>query len=111
MAKEIKAGPIRRRPLHPGGIVKTNIEALGMSVNQAALAIGVTRAALGKLVNEKSALSPEMALRLGRFLRTGPDIWLRMQADLDLWDTAHRIGDALEAIEPAEWDGREEIDE
>ena len=90
---EYKAGPRRVRPVHPGRIVKTNLEAMGLSVNAAALAIGVTRAALGNIVLEKSAISPEMALRLRQADGGGgPDIWMKMQADVDLWDAKQKIG-------------------
>lgn len=109
MAKEYPAGQVKRRPTHPGAIVKGDIEALGMSVNAAAIRIGIGRAALGKLVNEQVAVTPEMALRLGTFFRNGPELLLRMQMAVDLWDAAQKIGPELAAIEPAEWD-REEID-
>lgn len=107
---EYKAGPRRRKPTHPGAIVKSNIEALGASVNAVALAIGVTRAALGKVVAEKSAISPEMALRLGTFFGNGPQVWIGMQVDHDLWEAETRIRAEIARIKPAEWD-REEIEE
>ena len=107
---DYKAGVRRRQPTHPGAIIKSNIEALGASVNAVALAIGVTRAALGKVVAEKSAISPEMALRLGTFFGNGPDVWIRMQNDYDLWEAHERIKAELAKIEPAEWD-REAIED
>jgi addiction module HigA family antidote len=100
---EYKAGPMRRRPTHPGRIVKTNLEAMGLSVNAAALAIGVTRAALGNIVVEKSAISPEMALRLSKLMGGGPDLWMKMQADVDLWDAKQKIGGELKKIKQL-WD-------
>ena len=55
-----------KSPAHPGGFVKTEIvEALGLSVTRAAAALGVTRAALSALVNQRAHLSPDMALRIG----------------------------------------------
>ena len=100
---EYKAGPRRVRPVHPGRIVKTNLEAMGLSVNAAALAIGVTRAALGNIVSEKSAISPEMALRFGKLMGGGPDIWMKMQADVDLWDAKQKIGGEIRKIKQL-WD-------
>lgn len=83
---EYKAGPVRRKPTHPGAIIKRDLEALNKSVNEVALAIGVTRATLGNVVLQKSAISPNMAIRLSRYLRnTTPEFWLRMQMDFDLW--------------------------
>jgi len=98
---DYKAGPMRRRPTHPGRIVKTNLEALGLSVNAAAIAIGVTRAALGNIVAEKSAISPEMALRLGKLMGGGPDLWMKLQADVDLWDARQKIGEEVRKIKTA----------
>jgi antitoxin HigA-1 len=107
---ELKAGPRRRRPTHPGAIIARDLEALGMSVNAMASAIGVTRAGLGKLVSEKSAVSPEMALRLAKFFRNSPELWMGLQADYDLWEANQAIKDELAKIKPVEWD-REEIED
>ena len=53
-----------KNPSHPGRLVKADIEALGLSVAEAAKGLGVTRQQLYKVINGESALSPEMALRL-----------------------------------------------
>jgi addiction module HigA family antidote len=107
---EFKAGARKRRPTHPGRIVKSSLDALELTTYAAAPLLGVTKQALGNLVAEKSSVSPEMALRLGRFFRNGPELWLRMQGDVDLWDAAQKIGAEIEAIEPADWEGREEFE-
>jgi addiction module HigA family antidote len=107
---EFKAGPRRRKPTHPGTIIARDLEALNMSVNACAIAIGVTRAGLGKLIAEKSAISPEMALRLAKFFRTTPELLMHMQVDYDLWEANQEIKDQLAKIKPAEWD-REEIED
>lgn len=109
MAKQLKAGMRERRPTHPGAIVKRDIEALGTSVNAVAVAIGVTRAALGNVVAEKSAVSPDMALRLGAYLRTEHKLLLAMQSALDVFLAREKIKADLARIKPAIWD-REEID-
>ena len=106
---EYKAGPIRRKPVHPGAIIKSNIEALDKSVNEVALAIGVTRAALGNIVLQKSAVSPIMALRLSRYFRnTTPDFWMRLQNDHDFWVEKQKHKRALAAIK-AGWNPPKEI--
>lgn len=62
------AGIRMKNPAHPGGFVKTEIiEAMGLSVTGAAQALGVTRAALSAMLNERAHLSPGMALRLEGF--------------------------------------------
>lgn len=72
-------------PPHPGRIVRQEcIEALDLSVTEAAKVLGVTRQALNNLVNEKAAISPEMAIRLEKAFGSTADTWLRMQATYGL---------------------------
>jgi len=72
-------------PPHPGRIVRQEcLEALGLSVTEGAKVLDVTRQALNNLVNEKAAISPEMAIRLEKAFSGTADTWLRMQAAYDL---------------------------
>lgn len=74
-----------RNPAHPGGFVKTEIiEPLNLSVTAAAQALGVTRPALSALLNERAALSPDMALRLEKAFGISMDTLLRMQNSFDI---------------------------
>jgi addiction module HigA family antidote len=98
---ELKAGPRRRKPTHPGAIVKRELEALGITPYAAAPAIGVTRMALGNIIAEKSAVSPEMALRLGKFFDNGPELSLGLQADVDIWNAREKLKGELAKIRPA----------
>jgi len=95
---ELKAGPRRRKPTHLGAIVKRELEALGLTPYAAAPLLGVTRMALGNIVAEKSAVSPAMALRLGKFFGNGAELWLGLQADVDLWNARQEIAAALAEI-------------
>lgn len=76
---------------------------MGLSITEAAARLRVSRRTLSELVNEGRAVSPEMALRLGRFLGNGPDIWLRMQMAWDRWQVEHdeETLKEIEKIEPA----------
>jgi len=70
---------------HPGGIVlRECLEPLGLSVPDAAKVLGVTRQALSNLVNEKTGISAEMAVRLAKAFGSSPDMWLRLQVNYDL---------------------------
>ena len=81
-----KAGPVRRQPTHPGEILREDLlPALRLSVAEAARQLRVTRQTLHRILSGRSAVTPEMALRLGRFCGNGPDLWLRMQRAHDLW--------------------------
>lgn len=69
-----------KAPAHPGGFLKMEIiEPLGLSVTDAARALGVTRSALSALLNERAALSPEMALRVEKAFGVSMDTLMRMQ--------------------------------
>ena len=72
-------------PLHPGRIVRHDcLEPLGLSVTAGAKVLGVTRQALNNVVNGKSGISPEMAIRLSKAFGSTPETWLRMQLAYDL---------------------------
>jgi len=74
-----------KNPPHPGRFVlRQCIEPLGLSVTDAAAALGVTRTTLSELVNEKRAISPEMAVRLSRVFGGSAESWLIQQAQYDL---------------------------
>ena len=73
-------------PPHPGEIVKYEcLEPLGLTVTRAAEGLGVTRQTLSNLVNEKSDMSVDMALRLSQAFGSTPETWLRLQMAYDLW--------------------------
>ena len=74
-----------KKPPHPGRIVRQEcIEPLGLTVTEAARALGVTRQALNNLVNLKAGISPEMAIRLSKAFGSSPEVWLGMQMAYNL---------------------------
>jgi len=74
-----------KNPPHPGGVVfRQCIEPTGLTITQAAEALGVTRKTLSELVNEKCAISPEMAVRLSKVFGGTAEGWLVQQAQYDL---------------------------
>jgi antitoxin HigA-1 len=82
-----------KNPPHPGGFVlRQCIEPLGLSITDAAAALGVTRTTLSELVNEKRGISPEMAVRLSKVFGGSAESWLIQQAQYDL---AHVHADRL----------------
>lgn len=83
-----------KNPAHPGGFVKSEvIEALGLSVTSAAQVLGVTRAALSAVLNERAHLSPEMALRIEKAFGVSMDTLMRMQNSYDIAQTRKREGE------------------
>jgi len=80
-------------PPHVGGFVKDAIIPDDMTVTEAAKLLGVGRPALSQLLNEKSSLSAEMALRVEKAFGTKMDTLLRMQARYDAWHMRSRAAD------------------
>ena len=73
-------------PSHPGLIIRDDVlPELQLSVNEAAKQLGVSRVTLSRVINGRSAITAEMALRIGKWVGNGPEIWLRMQGQYDLW--------------------------
>ena len=73
-----------KNPAHPGLLLKNELEELGLSVADAAEGLGVTRQQLYNVINGKSAVTPEMAVRLEKGIGSTADTWLRMQTVYDL---------------------------
>ncbi|MGA3211408.1 MAG: HigA family addiction module antitoxin [Terriglobales bacterium] len=73
-----------KNPPHPGGLIRENIEELGLTVAEAAAGLGITRQQLYNLLREKSGITPEMALRLEKAFGGSADLWLQMQVNYDL---------------------------
>ena len=74
-----------KNPPHPGRIVRQEcLEPLGLSVTDAAKALGVSRNALSELVNERRGISPEMAIRLAKAFGSSAAVWAGMQLDYDM---------------------------
>ncbi len=74
-----------KNPPHPGETVRYEcLEPLGLTVTEGAKVLGVTRQALNNLVNGKSGISPEMAIRLSKAFGSSAETWLKMQLDYDL---------------------------
>jgi antitoxin HigA-1 len=88
-----------RAPTHPGAILREDVlPALGMSVTGVAKALGVSRQQLHRIMAETAPITPEMALRLGKFCGNGPELWLRMQTTYDLWHARRDLKSDLDRI-------------
>ena len=73
-------------PPHPGEVIKELcIEPLGLSVTEAAQALGVSRKTLSNILNGHAGISPEMAVRLSIAFNTTSESWLNQQLQYDLW--------------------------
>ena len=86
-------------PTHPGELLREDVlPALGLSVIEAARQLGVTRQALHHILGGTAAVTPEMAVRLGRFCGNGAELWLGMQATYDLHRARQKLRGVLHKI-------------
>jgi addiction module HigA family antidote len=92
---------IQRKPTHPGEMLREDfMPDYGLSVTALAEAIGVSRQSVNELLRERRAVSPEMAIRLGRLFGNTPEFWLNAQRAIDLWIATQTIKDEVEQIKP-----------
>ena len=76
-----------RKPTHPGTVFLEDVmKPLNINVTEAAEMLGVSRKTLSEFVNEKSTLSPEMALRIAKATNTSAESWMNMQLKLTLFN-------------------------
>ncbi len=88
-----------RAPTHPGVLLRdTVLPALNIGPSEAAQHMRVTRQQLHRLMAGTAGVSPEMALRLGKFCGNGPDLWLNMQQNYDIWRARQKLGKEVDAI-------------
>ena len=74
------------RPVHPGVIVKDNIDALGITIDAFAEHIGVSRQTVHAIISGRSSVTADMAVRLGRAFNTSSRVWLNLQSNHDVWE-------------------------
>ena len=80
------------KPAHPGEVLKAlYFEPMGLTVTEAAKALGVTGKTLSELLNGRTGVSTAMALRLAKALGTTAELWLNMQQNYDLWIARKKI--------------------
>ncbi|HBA40496.1 MAG: addiction module antidote protein, HigA family [Deltaproteobacteria bacterium RIFCSPLOWO2_02_56_12] len=82
---------LMHNPPHPGEVLrKLCLRPLGLSVTQAAKALGVSRKTLSSILNGRAGISPEMAVRLSMAFDTTAESWLNQQVQYDLWQAERR---------------------
>ena len=78
--------------VHPGRILARELKAREMSANALAIKIRVSPNRITRIISGERNISPETALRLGRYFGTGARIWVDMQAGYDLWKAEQELG-------------------
>ena len=73
-------------PMHPGELLREDVlPALGITQTVAAKHLGISRQSLHEILTEKRAVTPEMAVRLGKLCGNGPTLWASLQSKYDVW--------------------------
>lgn len=95
-------------PPHPGAYLRADIlPALNMTIKDLAEHLGIARASLSELLNEKRSVSLEMAQRLGRAFGNGTRFWLALQLQYDVW---HAERKPKFNVQPIRWEkGRSRV--
>ena len=94
---------LQRIPTHPGEILREEfLSPLGLTQSALAKAIHTSFRSVNELVNEKRGVTLEMALKLARYFRTTPQLWLNLQNEYDLYKTLKKKGKEIESIEECE---------
>lgn len=89
-------------PVHPGDALRLEIEARNLSANALALALRVPSGRITEILAKKRAVTPETALRLGRYFGTGAELWVNLQWAYDLATAQKELGDRIESeVHPA----------
>jgi len=85
------------KPIHPGRILKRELEARGLSANKLALALRVPSGRITQIINAKRGISAETALRFSRYFGNSPQFWMNLQTRYDLAKTELEIGQKVNA--------------
>lgn len=92
---------MQRKPTHPGEMLREDfITDYALTVADMAKKLGVSRQSVNELLRERRAVSPEMALRLGRLFGNSPEFWLNAQRAVDLWVASESVKDQVARIRP-----------
>ena len=92
---------IKRRPSHPGEMLREDfMPDYELNVSALAKALGVSRQSIKELVLERRAVSPQMAIRLGRLFGNSAEFWLNAQRAVDLWEASQELKSEVAKIRP-----------
>lgn len=99
MAEYVARRDPRRPPIHPGALLREEVlPALNRPKTEIARLLGVSRQTLYDILREAQPITPEMALRIGKLGGNGPNLWLNMQANYDLWHAERALAGKIRKI-------------
>lgn len=95
--RELSQGVTMMMPVHPGRILKRELEARGLSANRLALALRVPSGRITQILNGKRAITPETALRLACYFDNAAQFWMNLQTKCDLLVAERAVGQRVKA--------------
>lgn len=82
---------MKRKPVHPGRFLREEfLGPNGIAQADFAEALQLNRVTISKILNERQKITPDVAIRLSKCLKTTPEVWINMQTKLDLWEEIHK---------------------
>jgi addiction module HigA family antidote len=101
MMARTQTGGKKLRPIHPGEILREDfMKPLGLSMNSLALALRVPVTRISEIVHQRRSISPETALRLGRYFKSSARFWLNLQSAYDLEVVEDRLRSRIDREVP-----------
>lgn len=92
---------LQRLPTHPGEILREDfLPDFELTSAQLAAHLKVSRQTINELLRERRALSPQMAVKLGRLFGNSSQFWMNLQEHVNLWDAEHELAEELKEIQP-----------
>jgi len=89
-------------PAHPGEILRElYLEPLGITITEAAEALGVSRKHVSAIINGRAPVTPDMAMRLAAAFVTEPELWVNLQAQYDLWTVSRKARPKIKPLRQA----------
>lgn len=86
------------RPMHPGEVISDVLEDLEMTQTRFAEILGVSRRSVNEIIQGKRPITVDMAIRIGKALGNGPQLWLNLQQKVDIWDAVQKHSEEYERV-------------
>lgn len=86
------------RPVHPGEVISDVLEDLEMTQTRFAEILGVSRRSVNEIIQGKRPITVDMAIRIGKALGNGPQLWLNLQQKVDIWDAMQKHSEEYERV-------------
>ncbi len=86
------------RPVHPGEVISDLLEDIEMTQTRFAEILGVSRRSVNEIVLGQRPITVDMAIRIGKALGNGPQLWLNLQQKVDIWDAVQKHSEEYDKV-------------